>query len=1032
MAMRSGGAAWIYDWNVGRGTPRPAKSFELNDETLRDGLQSPSVLHPPIGTKIEILHLMAELAIESANIGYPGASQRAVDDVVALAQEISRGRLAIRPNCAGRTTEADIIPIAKAQDRAGVAIDAALFIGSSPIRQYAEGWDITFLLKTIDQAVTLARRLGLEVMFVTEDTTRARPAHLRQLYTTAIRCGARRICLADTVGHVTPWGVKRLVRFMRRVADETGAGVKIDWHGHRDRGLDVLNSLAAIEAGVDRVHACALGIGERVGNTSMDLLLVNLKLLGWRDQDLSALPRYCETVAKAVGIPIPANYPVLGKDAFETSTGVHAAAILKAFKKGDHWLANRVYSGVPAEEVGRQQAISIGPMSGQANVLFWLQRQQIEPTPELIDTILNAAKRSNRVLRDDEILALIATSRPSERAQPEADRTAPLLLLSGDEAVARGAYEAGVHVATGYPGTPSTEIVEALARFPDVDVQWSVNEKVALDVALGAAFGGGRALAAMKHVGLNVAADTLMTSAYTGVGGALVVVSADDPGMHSSQNEQDNRLYGKFAGIPVLEPSDSEEARVLTKLAFELSARYDVPVLLRITTRIAHTRTPVTVEERQTTTPTGFISNPTKYVMLPAYARGRHPTVLDRLAQIAASADPRFVTTQWRSGSIGVITSGVAYHYVREVLPDASVLKLNLTYPVPLAAVRAFASQVERLFVVEELEPFLEEILRANGINVSGKAFWPQVGELTPGQVRAGFVAAGVMDGTTGVRGSGLGVRTGSVSDTEPRTPHLVSSLMPRPPVLCPGCPHVMPLLAFRKLGAVVCGDIGCYTLAALEPLRAMDTCVAMGCSIGMAAGMAKTRPDRPVVAAIGDSTFLHAGIPALLDAVYNRAHITVLILNNGTTAMTGGQPHPGTGHNVRGEAAPAIDLAALCRSMGVEQVVIVDPYDVAATYLAAEQAVARDSVSVLITNRPCVEAPVKIRDIPFFVVPDACTACQLCMNLGCPSITWIDELYEGRPKVTIDGTTCTGCTVCAQVCPADAIRPTTVKVRAR
>lgn len=1004
------GAQWIYDWNLGRHAPRPTRPFELNDETLRDGLQSPSVLHPSIDTKREILHLMAALRIESANIGYPGASQRALDDVVALAQEIESARLPIRLNCAGRTTEADIIPIAKAQDRAGVAIDAALFLGSSPIRQYAEGWDIEFLLKTIDQAITLARRLGLEVMFVTEDTTRARPGHLRQLYTTAIRCGARRICLADTVGHVTPWGVRKLVQYMRRVVREAGEDVKIDWHGHRDRGLDVLNSLAAIEAGVDRVHACALGIGERVGNTSMDLLLVNLKLLGWRDQDLSALPRYCETVAKAVGIPIPPNYPVLGKDAFETSTGVHAAAILKAFRKGDHWLANRVYSGVPAEEVGRRQVISIGPMSGQANVLFWIQQRQIEPTPELIDIILNAAKRSNRVLRDDEIMALIAASRPVPRERAQAERSA-MLLLSGDEAVARGAYEAGVHVATGYPGTPSTEIIEALARFPEVDVQWSSNEKVALDVALGAAFGGARALCAMKHVGLNVAADTLMTAAYTGVGGALVIVSADDPGMHSSQNEQDNRFYAKFAGVPVLEPSDSEDARVLAKLAFELSARYDVPVLVRLTTRIAHTRTPVNTEDRQATPPAGFQPDPSKYVMLPAYARARHPVVLDRLTRITTSADPRFVTTELRSRSIGVVTSGVAYHYVREVLPEASVLKLNLSYPLPLAEVRTFASQVEQLFVVEELEPFLEEMLRANGITVSGKAFWPQVGELTPGRVRAGFVTAGVLppDGSLPAR-----------------------EAMPRPPVLCPGCPHVMPFLAFRKLGAVVCGDIGCYTLAALEPLRAMDTCVAMGCSIGMAAGLAKTGSSRPAVAAIGDSTFLHAGIPALLDAVYNKARITVLILNNGTTAMTGGQPHPGTGQGIHGEPAPAVDLATLCTSLGVEHVATVDPYDVAATYLAAEQAVAHDGVSVVITNRPCVEAPVKIRDIPFFVVLDACTACQLCMNLGCPAITWVDETYEGRPKVAIDGTMCTGCTVCAQVCPTDAIRPTTAKVRAR
>lgn len=405
----SGGTTWIYDWNEGPGAPRPARPFELNDETLRDGLQSPSVLHPPIETKTEILHLIGELGIESADIGYPGASVRALDDVVVLAREIARAGLRVRPNCAGRTTEADILPIAEAQDRSGVAIDAALFIGSSPIRQYAEGWDLEFLLRTTDHAVTLARRLGLEVMYVTEDTTRAKPGHLKRLYTTAIECGARRICLADTVGHVTPWGTRRLVRFMRGVVAQTGEDVKIDWHGHRDRGLDVLNSLEAIQSGADRVHGCALGIGERVGNTAIDILLVNLKLLGWRDVDLSALPRYCETVARAVGIPIPPNYPVLGKDAFETSTGVHAAAILKAFHKGDHWLANRVYSGVPAEAVGRSQVISIGPMSGQANVLCWLQQRQIQATPALVEAVLDAAKAGNRVLRDEEIFSLVLT-----------------------------------------------------------------------------------------------------------------------------------------------------------------------------------------------------------------------------------------------------------------------------------------------------------------------------------------------------------------------------------------------------------------------------------------------------------------------------------------------------------------------------------------------------------------------------------------------------------------------------------------------
>ncbi len=592
-----------------------------------------------------------------------------------------------------------------------------------------------------------------------------------------------------------------------------------------------------------------------------------------------------------------------------------------------------------------------------------------------------------------------------------ATRPALRELLTGNEAIARGAFEAGVHLATGYPGTPSTEIVEALARFPEVRVQWSVNEKVALDTALGAALGGAKALCAMKHVGLNVAADTLMTAAYTGVGGALVVVSADDPGMHSSQNEQDNRFYARFAGIPMLEPADAEEARRFTRWAFELSARYDVPVLLRTTTRISHTRSVVTPEEREEAPPAGFVPDPAKYVMLPAHARGRHPVVLERLARLRADGDPRCAVVEPGDPAVGVVTSGVVYHYVREVLPRASVLKLNLTHPLPLEVVRAFAAGVQRLLVVEELEPFLEEELRAAGLAVEGKVFWPRVGELTPALVRAGFARAGVLP------------------ESSPPPPVQV---MPRPPVLCPGCPHVLPLLALRKLGATICGDIGCYTLAALPPLGAMDTCVAMGCSIGMAAGLAASGHRGPVAAVIGDSTFLHAGIPALLDAVYNRARIVVLILNNGTTAMTGGQPHPGTGRDVRGEAAPAADLAALCRALGAGLVVTVDPYDLGGTYRAVEEAVAFDGVAVLITNRPCVEAPVKIRDIPYFVVPEACIACQLCMNLGCPAITWGNGWYEGRPRVTIEESQCTGCTVCAQLCPTDAIRPVTARASQR
>ncbi len=578
-------------------------------------------------------------------------------------------------------------------------------------------------------------------------------------------------------------------------------------------------------------------------------------------------------------------------------------------------------------------------------------------------------------------------------------------LLTGNEAIARGAYEAGVGVATGYPGTPSTEILEYLASLPDVYVEWSANEKVALDVAVGASMGGVRALCTMKHVGLNVASDTFMVASYTGVRGGLVVVSADDPGMHSSQNEQDNRLYAKFAGVPLLEPADSQEAKTFTELAFRLSEEFDTPVLLRTTTRISHTRGVVRLGGRAPVPPRPFQRDPAKYVMLPAFARQRRPRVLERLKALGEAASrPEFLRVELRDRSVGVVTSGVCYTLVREVLPEASVLKLGMSYPLPQEAVREFSRQVGRLFVVEELEPFLEEMLRAAGLAVEGKAYFPQQGELTPERVREGFVRAGVL----------------SEPLPEPAPPLPTS---PRPPVLCPGCPHTGPFVALRRLGAVVCGDIGCYTLGALEPLSAMDSCLAMGSSIGMATGLslAGTAPG-PVVAVLGDSTFVHAGLPALVDAVYKQAKVTVLILDNGTTAMTGGQPHPSSGASIRGEPAPRVDLAALCRSMGVELVRVVDPYDLGATFATLKEAIQHPGVSVVITNRPCVEAPVKVRDEPFRVVAELCTACQLCMELGCPALVWTEDTYEGRPRVGIRLDACTGCTLCAQVCPTNAI----------
>jgi 2-isopropylmalate synthase len=399
----------IYDWNVegDRKTP-PPRSIELDDETLRDGLQSPSVRSPGLDDKLRILHFMHSLGMQSANIGLPGAGPHVLRDVIALAREIRDQKLDIFPNCAARTLRVDIDPILEASQVAGLAIETAVFIGSSPIRQYAEDWTVERMLEHSVDAVSYATARGLPVMYVTEDTTRAHPETLRRLYTAAIEAGARRICLADTVGHATPEGVWNLVTFMRGVVGATGESVKIDWHGHNDRGLGLINSLTAAYAGVDRVHGTAMGIGERVGNTSIDQLLVNFKLLGWWEGDLKPLGEYCDVVSSVTGIPIPVTYPVLGSDAFRTATGVHAAAVIKAIRKGDHWLANRVYSGVPAEYFGRTQVIEVGPMSGQSNVIYWLETHGVEPQTHLVDHIFSVCKQSSALLAEDEILTIVA------------------------------------------------------------------------------------------------------------------------------------------------------------------------------------------------------------------------------------------------------------------------------------------------------------------------------------------------------------------------------------------------------------------------------------------------------------------------------------------------------------------------------------------------------------------------------------------------------------------------------------------------
>lgn len=399
----------IYDWNVLNAQPTPGRAIELDDETLRDGLQSPSVRSPSIEQKIHILHCIAGLGIQAADIGLPGAGPQVKQDVLALAREIRDHPLALNANCAARTARVDIDPIVDVAMVAGMPIEAAIFIGSSPIRQYAEDWTVERMVDLSSDAVGYAHAQGLPVMYVTEDTTRARPETLRRLYTAAIESGAERICLADTVGHATPEGVWNLVRFVRELVGETGSDVKIDWHGHNDRGLGLINALTAVYAGVDRVHGTALGIGERVGNSPIDQLLVNLKLLGWIENDLRLLGAYCDYVAEATGTVIPDNYPVLGRDAYRTGTGVHAAAIVKALRKGDEWLANRVYSGVPAEYFGRRQTIEIGPMSGQSNVVYWLQERGIEAHPALVDAIFSACKTSPALLEEADINAIVHT-----------------------------------------------------------------------------------------------------------------------------------------------------------------------------------------------------------------------------------------------------------------------------------------------------------------------------------------------------------------------------------------------------------------------------------------------------------------------------------------------------------------------------------------------------------------------------------------------------------------------------------------------
>jgi indolepyruvate ferredoxin oxidoreductase alpha subunit len=502
-----------------------------------------------------------------------------------------------------------------------------------------------------------------------------------------------------------------------------------------------------------------------------------------------------------------------------------------------------------------------------------------------------------------------------------------------------------------------------------------------------------------------------MSLTYTGVGAGLILVSADDPSLHSSQNEQDNRYYGKFASIPVLEPSDSQEAKDFVKASFEISEQFDTPVLLRITTRISHSKGIVDIGERTTVEHGGFERNITKYVMVPAHGIKRHKVVIDRLEALKEYAETTELNRiEWNDTEIGIVTGSISYQHVKEAMPKASVLKLGLGYPLPMKKIASFASEVKHLFVVEELEPFYEEQIKAAGIEVEGKKYFSNWMELNVDRVRDGFIEAGLLDSSV----------KSSTAAAEPE------EVLPRPPVLCSGCPHRGMMVAMKKLKLYTTGDIGCYTLGALPPLSQIDTCLCMGASIGHAFGITKAgKTDGKVVSLIGDSTFLHSGITALASAVYNKATTTNIIVDNRITAMTGGQDNPATSRTLMGEPANAVDLKALCRAVGVEHVREVDPYDLEETITALKEETERDACSVIITNRPCMLFPSKIKDAPYTVVLEKCIACGLCFGVGCPSIAASDEKNDkGKPKSEIDPITCTGCTICAQVCPSGAIIP--------
>lgn len=575
-------------------------------------------------------------------------------------------------------------------------------------------------------------------------------------------------------------------------------------------------------------------------------------------------------------------------------------------------------------------------------------------------------------------------------------------LLSGNEAIARGAWEAGVAVAAGYPGTPSTEILENVVKYkPDIYCEWSPNEKVAFEVAAGASLAGARSMVTMKHVGLNVAADPLMTLSYIGVVGGLVACVADDPGMHSSQNEQDTRHYARFAKVPIFEPSDSQEAADYMRLAEDVSERFSVPAILRTTTRVSHSRGLVTLGERRSPRLVGFEKNPPRFVPIPIWGRVLRRKVEERLRQLQAAAEESPVNRiEWRDRSLGIVTAGIAYQYVREVFPEVSVLKLGWSYPFPDRLFREFAAGVRRVLVVEELDDIVEEHLKSLAIACDGRNLVPGVGELTPQRVQL------VRDRLEG-------------REAKPIQPVPEASDLPaRPPVLCPGCPHRSIFYALGKHDVVVTGDIGCYSLGVFPPLARIDTILCMGGGVSMAQGFQKAGEPRKVVGIVGDSTFFHSGITGLLDIAYNRGTATIIVVDNRTTAMTGHQDHPGTGLTLMGEATVSASIEDLGRACGIRRVRTVDPYDLAATMQVLKEEIEAEEPSLIISRAPCLLSERRPVERTYQVDSEKCKACGLCLKLGCPAM----EGGGGAPR--INPLLCSGCGVCMQVCRFDVIGP--------